>query len=110
MCEILKTPHWGLPRNAPTFFFYSGSLNSFLSDMLHLALPFSFEFTYSLFFYIFFLRTSFLLNSTTSSFILAFFVWKQLKILFRTGLSFDYLFNSFPHTVDFNHKDIQEII
>ena len=36
--------------------------------------------------------------------------WLSLPIVFQNGFKFNYLFNSFPHTADFNHKDIQEII
>ena len=37
-------------------------------------------------------------------------VKNPLPIVFQNGFKFNYLFNSFPHTADFNHKDIQEII
>ena len=82
--------------------------------MLHSDLPFSFEFTYSCFFYIFLFRTSSLLNSPMSSFYFGFLCLEAVKnplpIVFRNGFKFNYLFYSFPHTADFNHKDIQEII
>ena len=82
--------------------------------MLHLALPCSFEFTHSWFFYIVFFRTSFLLNSPMSSFYFGFLCLEAVKnplpIVFQNGFKFNYLFYSFPHTADFNDKDIQEMI
>lgn len=37
-------------------------------------------------------------------------VKNPLPFVFQNGSKFNYLFNSFPHTADFSHKDIQEII
>ena len=117
MCEILKHLNEGyremLQLKFVQFQQNNGSLNSFFSYA---------TFVFALFFWIHslmiflhcllphFLFTEFSHVVLYFGFLCLEAVKNPLPIVFQNGFKFNYLFYSFPHTADFNDKDIQEII